>query len=278
MKENNTKYFSTGEFAKLCKVHKKTLFHYDEIGLFKPEKVMNNGYRYYSVYQLEAFNVISTLKDIGVPLKEIKEFMDKRNPKNIVELFEYETKEIEKEINKLKRKQEIIYNKIKIINEAKNKKDDIFIEEQNEEYLVISKSIDNSKYPYDMKTYMSHLDYCYSNDLNIGYPVGSIKSKEYLEKENYYDYTYYYTKVNKICNCENLVIKPKGTYLVGYFKGYYDKAPILYEKLLKYVKENNLIIVGSSYEDVLIDEVAVKNTDDYVLKVSIQINNVNNKI
>ena len=53
MKENNTKYFSTGEFAKLCKVHKKTLFHYDEIGLFKPEKVMDNGYRYYSIYQLE---------------------------------------------------------------------------------------------------------------------------------------------------------------------------------------------------------------------------------
>ena len=70
MKENNTKYFSTGEFAKLCKVHKKTLFHYDEIGLFKPEKVMNNGYRYYSVYQLEAFNVISTLKILVFLLKK----------------------------------------------------------------------------------------------------------------------------------------------------------------------------------------------------------------
>ena len=248
MKENNTKYFSTGEFAKLCKVHKKTLFHYDEIGLFKPEKVMDNGYRYYSIYQLEAFNVISTLKDIGVPLKEIKEFMDKRNPQNIVELFQYETKEIEKEINKLKRKQEIIYNKIKIINEAKNKKDDIFIEEQNEEYLVISKSIDNSKYPYDMKTYMSHLDYCYSNDLNIGYPVGSIKSKYDLENKNYYDYSHYYTRVNKNCGSNNIIIKPKGTYLVGYLKGYYDKAPILYERLLKYIKENNIKTIGDFHE------------------------------
>ena len=271
MKENNTKYFSTGEFAKLCKVNKKTLFHYDEIGLFKPEKVMDNGYRYYSTYQLEAFNVISTLKDIGVPLKEIKEFMDKRNPQNIVELFQYETKEIEKEINKLKRRQEIIYNKINIINEAINKKCDIFIEKQNEEYLVISNPIDNTKYPYDMKTYMSHLDYCYSNDLNIGYPVGSIKSKYDLENKNYYDYSHYYTRVNKNCDSNNIIVKPKGTYLVGYLKGYYDKAPILYESLLKYIKENNLTIIGSSYEDVLIDEVAVKNKDEYVLKVSIQI-------
>ena len=55
-----------------------------------------------------------------MPLKEIKEFMDKRTPQNVVELFTYETNEIEKEINRLKRKQEIIFNKIKVINKAKN--------------------------------------------------------------------------------------------------------------------------------------------------------------
>ena len=86
MSEINTKYFSTGEFAKLCNINKKTLFHYDEIGLFKPEKVLENGYRYYSIYQLEVFNVIYTLKDIGMPLKEIKNFMDKRNPDNIIDI------------------------------------------------------------------------------------------------------------------------------------------------------------------------------------------------
>ena len=105
---NNIKYFSTGEFAKLCNVHKKTLFYYDEIGLFKPEKVMPTGYRYYSEYQLETFNIIYTLKDIGMPLKDIKKYMDNRTPENMLDLFQYETKEIEKEINKLRKKQEII--------------------------------------------------------------------------------------------------------------------------------------------------------------------------
>lgn len=271
MKENNIKYFSTGEFAKLCKVHKKTLFHYDEINLFKPEKVMENGYRYYSEYQLEAFNVIYTLKDIGMSLKEIKKFMDKRNPQNIIELFQYETNEIEKEINRLKRKQEIISNKIKIINEGENRKNHIFLEHQNEEYLILSNTIDNTKYPYDIKTYIEHLDYCYSNDLNIGYPVGSIKNKSNLKSSNPYEYSYYFTKTNKNSNTENIVVKPAGTYLVGYLKGYYDKAPILYERLLKYINENNLTIIGYAYEDVLIDEVAVKNIDDYILKVSIQV-------
>lgn len=33
----NLRYLSTGEFAKLCNIKKHTLFHYDDIGLLKPE-------------------------------------------------------------------------------------------------------------------------------------------------------------------------------------------------------------------------------------------------
>lgn len=30
------KYLTAGQFAKICSVEKHVLFHYDEIGLFKP--------------------------------------------------------------------------------------------------------------------------------------------------------------------------------------------------------------------------------------------------
>ena len=273
MNENNKKYFSTGEFAKLCKVHKKTLFHYDDIDLFKPEKVNENGYRYYSEYQVESFNVISTLKNLGMPLKDIKDFMDKRNPQRTIQLFEHETKEIDKEIENLKRIKEIIYNKIKVIKESENITNEIIIEYQEEEYLVLSKPIDTAKSPYDMETYMNHLNYCYNNNLNIGYPVGTMNNKENLESGNFSNYTYFYTKVNKDLSNENIIIKPAGTYLVGYFKGYYDKVHAIYKKMLSYISENNLNIIGYSYEDVLIDEVAVKNPQEYIIKVSIQIAN-----
>lgn len=46
-------YMTTGEFAALMGVSKHTLFHYDDIGLFSPEYVAENGYRMYSLYQLE---------------------------------------------------------------------------------------------------------------------------------------------------------------------------------------------------------------------------------
>nr|WP_243686593.1 MerR family DNA-binding transcriptional regulator [Clostridioides difficile] len=43
MSQVSKNYFTTGEFAKICGINKKTLFHYDDIGLFSPElkKVMD---------------------------------------------------------------------------------------------------------------------------------------------------------------------------------------------------------------------------------------------
>ena len=270
MKDN---YFSTGEFAKLCNVNKKTLFYYDEIGLFKPEIVKENGYRYYSVYQLEVFDIIHTLRDLGVPLKQIKSFIDERNPKSVVKFFEYKTGEIENEIKQLIRKQEIMSNKIKIIKEAEKIRDNIdnlSIEEQDEEYLVLSKNIDKSKFPYDSEVYANHLNYCYNQDLYIGYPLGFIKTIDDLYSENDYAYTYYYTKVNKN-DGENIIKKPKGKYLVGYLNGSYIDIPGLYKKMLDYVKTHNLELIGHSYEEELINLIAVKDMNDYIIKVSMKI-------
>ena len=42
---------TTGEFARIMRITKETLFHYDEIGVFQPELTQTNGYRYYSIYQ-----------------------------------------------------------------------------------------------------------------------------------------------------------------------------------------------------------------------------------
>lgn len=91
---DHNKYMTTGEFARRMGVTKNTLFHYDNIGLFLPEIVDTNDYRYYSIYQMEVFDTIIILKEMGVPLNEIKEFMDHRSPESLMELFEKEDKKI----------------------------------------------------------------------------------------------------------------------------------------------------------------------------------------
>lgn len=62
-----------GEFSKICKVSAKTLRYYAEIGLILPDEVNpENGYRYYSIGQLEKMLLINRLKAYCFSLEEIK--------------------------------------------------------------------------------------------------------------------------------------------------------------------------------------------------------------
>ncbi|WP_027703162.1 MerR family transcriptional regulator [Metaclostridioides mangenotii] len=271
MDKNKKMYFSTGEFARLCNVNKKTLFHYDNIDLFKPERVLSNGYRYYSHYQLELFNVIYTLKTIGMSLIDIKSFINKRDAQSVIELFEYQTKEVEKEIKILKRIQKIISNKVNIINDAMSYTSEIRLEEQKREYLILSEPIDITKRIYDIDNYVSHLNYINKNHLNYGYPVGAIITKDDLKKEIYDVYSYYFTNIDKKTSDSKIFVKPKGMYVVGYSKGYYDKTPFIYYRLMEYIRANDLSVIGNSYEQILLDEVVSKNMDDYIIKVCIHV-------
>ncbi|CUB26995.1 HTH-type transcriptional activator TipA [Bacillus subtilis] len=96
MSEDVRKYFTTGEFSKLCRVKKQTLFHYDDIGLFSPEIKKENGYRYYSYHQFEIFQVISLFKELGVPLKEIKRLIKDKTPDKILHVLKEKSIEIDK--------------------------------------------------------------------------------------------------------------------------------------------------------------------------------------
>ena len=62
-----------GEFSNICKVSTKTLRYYAEIGLILPDEVNpENGYRYYSINQLEKMLLINRLKAYCFSLEEIK--------------------------------------------------------------------------------------------------------------------------------------------------------------------------------------------------------------
>lgn len=63
------------EAAKLTGVTVRTLHYYDEIGLLKPDKVDECGYRLYSQDSLLKLQQILFFRELDFPLKEIKEIM-----------------------------------------------------------------------------------------------------------------------------------------------------------------------------------------------------------
>ncbi len=69
------KFFQIREFAQIARTSRKTLQYYDELGLFQPAAVGENGYRYYTLPQLDRLAVIAALRDMGLSLREIKAYL-----------------------------------------------------------------------------------------------------------------------------------------------------------------------------------------------------------
>ncbi|MBR2417655.1 MAG: MerR family transcriptional regulator [Clostridia bacterium] len=99
------------EFSLLTKVSVRTLHYYDEIGLLKPDEVdRENGYRYYGEKAFEKMLEILFLRELGFPLKSIKEILSSPT---------YNKKEaFRKQKELLKLKKERIEKMISVLEEA----------------------------------------------------------------------------------------------------------------------------------------------------------------
>ncbi|EGO62820.1 MerR family transcriptional regulator [Acetonema longum] len=109
---------SISEMAKLHGLTRQTLIYYDEIDLFKPARVDEKGYRYYSNYQIPYLREICFLKFLGVSLKEIVTHFHGRCPKKEMALLEKRKKDVLREIARLSKIREAINQRISIYEEV----------------------------------------------------------------------------------------------------------------------------------------------------------------
>ena len=66
------KFYKTGEVAKLANLTIRTIRYYDQIDLLKPSKIDDNGYRLYTPSDLIKLQKITSLKQMGFSLENIK--------------------------------------------------------------------------------------------------------------------------------------------------------------------------------------------------------------
>jgi DNA-binding transcriptional MerR regulator/effector-binding domain-containing protein len=92
-----------GEFSKICEVSTKTLRYYDEIGLIKPDEINpENGYRYYSIKQLEKMLFINRLKSYHFSLEEIKAILEMEEDQREEKLYSalnHKRSEVQEKLN-----------------------------------------------------------------------------------------------------------------------------------------------------------------------------------
>ena len=115
MQKFNDPCIKTGDFARLCGTNKRTLIHYDEIGLFKPAYTDDRGYRYYSESQFDVFFTINCLSKLGMPLKEIGAFLNHRNPQALKKLLLEQREEVLKEEERIRKTRQVIETKLALV-------------------------------------------------------------------------------------------------------------------------------------------------------------------
>lgn len=64
------------EVSRLAGVSVRTLHHYDAMGLLKPTRVTEAGYRLYDDAALERLYLILLFRELGFPLKDIRKVLD----------------------------------------------------------------------------------------------------------------------------------------------------------------------------------------------------------
>ncbi len=113
-------YISISQMAKLHGITRQTLIHYDSIGLFTPITVNENGYRFYSKYQIPYLREICFLKNMGIELHDILNHFQNRSPAKEIQLLQKQKKIIMEQIAELNKKNVYLNQRIDIYSEAEN--------------------------------------------------------------------------------------------------------------------------------------------------------------
>jgi DNA-binding transcriptional MerR regulator len=71
--------FTVKQLSKMAGVTPRTLHHYDDIGLLKPSRVGDNGYRYYGEEALLKLQQILYYRELDFPLDDIKKIIGRRD-------------------------------------------------------------------------------------------------------------------------------------------------------------------------------------------------------
>lgn len=268
---NKDRYISTGEFAKLVGVTKHTLFYYDEIGLFSPEVKLENGYRYYSFSQLEVFDVIYTLRELDMPLEEIKTYMDNRNPELLLEIFQKENKMINEKIKRLKMAKEWIRKKSRSIKDTLSiDLDGIIIQYEPEQYLVQSE-VEQADDRVWAQAIGKLFDYCAENGVKSPYPIGYRQDTIDIKKGIFDNYHIFYEVLDRKPEKIEYCVKPAGNYIVAYHKGMWTEFGETYHRILNFAEEYGILLGKYFYEDCLIDSLTVQKEEDYITKIACRI-------
>jgi MerR family transcriptional regulator, thiopeptide resistance regulator len=129
--------YTVKQLSDLAGITRRTLHHYDAIGLLKPEQVGANGYRYYGEDSILRLQQIRFYCELDLPLEQIKEILG-RGDFNALQALESHRRALEQRMDRIRRLLQTVDDTILFLKGQKNmSKINLFAafsDKQQEEY------------------------------------------------------------------------------------------------------------------------------------------------
>jgi len=258
--------FTINEFEKITGISKSKLRYYDAWGILGPEIRGENDYRLYSQEQIDIAWVIESLREMRVPLKTIKSYLENRSVPNARNLFETKINEIDDEIKYLNQLKSIILELMNGIDLSKSvKPGDFQLIQKEPETIYLGKVVDDIRSNFSQV--VSFVQFCRKHNIascsrNINY----LLPRESLSKRRWEGPGQLYIR-----SPEGNELIDGGLYLVVFDYLTNVFSGLTFRKIFQYIDENPLLIAGNTYVDCIIGETESCDPNNFLMKVSVRV-------
>ncbi|EXY08341.1 MULTISPECIES: MerR family transcriptional regulator [Bacillus cereus group] len=269
------KRFTIGEMAKMHNIAESTLRYYDEKGIFHPSIVdPQTNYRYYTIDQFSLLDTIKFLRQLNIPLKEIKKYIDERNPAYALNLLEKQQEMM------LKKQREIEYalakmeHRIHLIKEAtKAKAEQMVIKEIPQRKITaiaVAPNTTDDMFEYYIHSLQKNMrqmdDSLFSGDIGVTVAKKGLMQNEFQAYSSVFillDYMPF-----EVQSSDEI---KEGMFACVYHHGPYEETDETYKKLMKYIDQEGYEISGDAIEIALIDWSVTEEPEEQVTEIQIPI-------
>lgn len=272
--EKDKKLFKIGEVAAIFNVSMGTLRHYEKAGLLKPESVdEKTGYRYYSDRQFEVLNTIRYLRVLDMSLEEIADFLKDRDIDVIEEKLENQKALIARKQHELELVSRKIDHRLEQIRDAAGSELDVIKECSIPACRIVwmKDSLKLNTY-LDLEEQIRILQRNQTQPLVFMGKVGVGISQESLAAGQFNNYELVYIILDNEDEYDGTTEQIEELPCVSIrFNGSHKESPAYYKKLVRYIKEHNMVITGFSREVTLIDNGITNDESKFVTQISIPV-------
>lgn len=259
--------YSSGEFAKLNGINKRTLHYYNDIGLFSPEVTGENGYHYYSCFQTVQLELILTLRRVGMSIEDIKAYLRRPSGAHFSQMVAEQKKLIDASIDQLLAAKSFLQQKSDKLDLALSAvHGQVELLQLPERPILLSAPITGA---YDEADFSVAADFSLRlKDLFGLYDnFGSRIDVRHIQQGEFHRYDRFFAYGRQGSDAVDQVL-PAGKYLRSFCIGGWELLGQVYDSICQYARQHGLTLYGHAYEEGL-NELSLPSREEYVTLVTV---------